>query len=200
MRQRVSLVVGAFVVAALVAGCQDDTPALPPPPPVGETSSVSGSDAGSGAGLAPEASSGGADTGAAVSDASANFPTGPAVLVERGYEHPKDRVDSTGAYLPVNGKPTVVLVDAIWCPTCALTRPIFHRIRHEYQDDINLVVLDFDLREDAELARSLGAWAHPAWAVVAPDSDEVLERRFGPLNEPNLRAFLDAVRTAHAGS
>ncbi len=43
-----------------------------------------------------------------------DFATGPAVLIAAGYEPPKDRVDSTGAYLPVNGLPTVVFVDAIW--------------------------------------------------------------------------------------
>ena len=42
------------------------------------------------------------------------FPTGPAVLVAADYQYPGDRVDSTGAYLPANGKPTLVFVDAIW--------------------------------------------------------------------------------------
>jgi hypothetical protein len=42
------------------------------------------------------------------------FPTGPAVTVPVGYEPPSDRVDSTGAHLPANGKPTLVWVDAIW--------------------------------------------------------------------------------------
>lgn len=42
------------------------------------------------------------------------FPTGPAVAVAAGYAHPEDHVPSTGAYLPVNGQPTVVFVDAIW--------------------------------------------------------------------------------------
>ena len=42
------------------------------------------------------------------------FPTGPAVLVVANYEPPPDRVDSTGAFLPANGKPTLVFVDAIW--------------------------------------------------------------------------------------
>ena len=48
----------------------------------------------------------------AVSDG--GFPTGPAVLVPAGYQFPGDRVDSTGAYVPTNGKPTLVFVDAIW--------------------------------------------------------------------------------------
>ncbi len=42
------------------------------------------------------------------------FPTGPAVLVAADYQPPEDRVASTGAYLPSNGKPTLVFVDAIW--------------------------------------------------------------------------------------
>ena len=43
-----------------------------------------------------------------------DFATGPAVLVAADYQYPGDRVDSTGAYLPANGKPTLVFVDAIW--------------------------------------------------------------------------------------
>jgi hypothetical protein len=42
------------------------------------------------------------------------FPTGPAVLVAPDHDPPDDRVDSTGAYLPVNGKPTLVYLEAIW--------------------------------------------------------------------------------------
>ncbi len=43
-----------------------------------------------------------------------DFPTGPAVTVAADYAYPQDRVASTGAYLPANGRPTVVYVDAIW--------------------------------------------------------------------------------------
>ncbi len=43
-----------------------------------------------------------------------DFPSGPAVLVAADYAPPEDRVASTGAYLPSNGKPTLVFVDAIW--------------------------------------------------------------------------------------
>ena len=42
------------------------------------------------------------------------FPIGPAVLVAAEYQPPEDHVASTGAYLPSNGKPTLVFVDAIW--------------------------------------------------------------------------------------
>jgi hypothetical protein len=36
------------------------------------------------------------------------------VTVAGNYEPPEDHVPSTGAYLPANGKPTLVFVDAIW--------------------------------------------------------------------------------------
>ena len=55
-----------------------------------------------------------ADSGAAPEAVSYAFPTGEAVLVPVGYEHPGDHVDNTGAFLPTNGKPTLVFVDAIW--------------------------------------------------------------------------------------
>ena len=55
-----------------------------------------------------------AGSSAPTTAADGGFPTGPAVLVPDGYQFPGDRVDSTGAYLPVNGKPTLVFVDAIW--------------------------------------------------------------------------------------
>ena len=69
------------------------------------------------------ACSGGDDGGSAAPTATSaaaaaapgdDFPTGPAVLVAADYQPPGNRVDSTGAYLPANGKPTFVFFDAIW--------------------------------------------------------------------------------------
>jgi hypothetical protein len=42
------------------------------------------------------------------------FPTGPVSVVTVAFNPPRDHVASTGAYLPVNGKPTLVFVDSIW--------------------------------------------------------------------------------------
>lgn len=72
-----------------------------------------------------------------------------------------------------------------------------HGLRAEYQDRVNFVILDYDLRDDTELARALGVRAHPAFAVVAADSDEVVERLFGPLTEETLRQVLE--RAANLG-
>ena len=66
-----------------------------------------GDDGGSAAPAAPPAPTAAAAPGDA-------FPTGPAVLVAADYQPPGNRVDSTGAYLPANGKPTFVFFDAIW--------------------------------------------------------------------------------------
>ncbi|MCY3656423.1 MAG: hypothetical protein OXG95_07405 [Chloroflexi bacterium] len=46
--------------------------------------------------------------------ASQGLPNGPAVTVAAGYTSPEDHVPSTGAWLPDNGQPTLVFVDAIW--------------------------------------------------------------------------------------
>lgn len=51
---------------------------------------------------------------AAPTEVARNFEAGPAVLVPVGYEPPTDRVDSTGAYIPVNDQPTLVFLEAIW--------------------------------------------------------------------------------------
>ncbi len=47
-------------------------------------------------------------------ETSFDFPIGPASVVPAGYRAPGDRVPSTGAFLPTNGRPTLVFVDAIW--------------------------------------------------------------------------------------
>ena len=71
-----------------------------------------------------------------------------------------------------------------------------HGLRPEYQERVNFVILDYDRTEDAELADRLGVLAHPAFAVVAPDSDEVSDRLYGPLGEEKLREVLDGVIAA----
>ena len=87
IQRALGIVCAILAGAALIAACSDGDEGAPAP-------SAASSD--------PTAA---ADGG---------FPTGPAVLVPAGYQPPGDRVDSTGAYVPANGKPTLVFVDAIW--------------------------------------------------------------------------------------
>ena len=61
--------------------------------------------------------SGGPTPGAPAASATGgtdDFPTGPVVSIPAGFQPSQDHVDRTGAYLPANGKPTLVYVDAIW--------------------------------------------------------------------------------------
>jgi hypothetical protein len=62
---------------------------------------------------ATEETGGSPAAGEADSTGAFAFPTGRAVTVPAGYEPPTDRVDSTGGYLPVNGKPTLVFAESI---------------------------------------------------------------------------------------
>ena len=66
-----------------------------------------------------------------------------------------------------------------------------HGLRNEYQDRVNFVILDYDDPADLALARDLGVGRHPAYGFVAPDSNEVVSRSFGPQPEPALRTLLD---------
>lgn len=67
--------------------------------------------------LAALACSGGGSDSTRVAErvgSSSGIPTGPAVAVPNGYASPGDHVPSTGAWVPDNGQPTLVFVDAIW--------------------------------------------------------------------------------------
>ncbi|MXW24376.1 MAG: hypothetical protein F4X80_08185 [Chloroflexi bacterium] len=72
-----------------------------------------------------------------------------------------------------------------------------HGLRNEYQDRVNFVILDFDIREDRALAERLGINAHPAYATVGPAADEVVTRFFGPTPERKLREVLDELIASH---
>jgi hypothetical protein len=72
-----------------------------------------------------------------------------------------------------------------------MARPVVHGLRAEYQDRVNFVILDYDGDEDHAFARDLELARHPAYGLVAPDSDEVVARVFGPQTEGSLRNLLD---------
>lgn len=74
-----------------------------------------------------------------------------------------------------------------------------HGLRPEYQDRVNFVVLDYDRDDDLDLAKRLNAARHPAYAIVAPDSDEVDAVKFGPLTERSLRKVLEGIVAQFGG-
>ena len=80
-----------------------------------------------------------------------------------------------------------------------MARPVVHGLRAEYQDRVNFVILDYDIGDDLALARDLGVARHPAYGLVAPDSDEVTARLFGPQAEDALRGALDGLIADRGG-
>jgi hypothetical protein len=80
-----------------------------------------------------------------------------------------------------------------------MARPVVHGLRNEYQDRVNFVILDYDEGDELGLARDLGVAQHPAYALVAPDSDDVVSRVFGPQRENDLRSLLDGLIARFAG-
>ena len=72
-----------------------------------------------------------------------------------------------------------------------MARPVVHGLRAEYQDRLNVVILDYDIAEDLDLASELGVARHPAYALVEADSDEVVATIFGPQPNDALRNILD---------
>jgi hypothetical protein len=105
-RARATVVLAALV--ALIAAACAGGDALPPAAEV-DADASSAAPASS-----PAADSGAPSPAQEPSNVERDFPTGPAVTVPVGYEPPRDHVPSTGAYLPANGRPTLVYVDAIW--------------------------------------------------------------------------------------
>ena len=74
-----------------------------------------------------------------------------------------------------------------------------HGLRNEYQNRVNFVILDYDDPADLALASDLGVAQHPAYGLVAPDSNEVVSRIFGPQPEPALRNLLDDLIAGYGG-
>ena len=76
-----------------------------------------------------------------------------------------------------------------------MTRPVVHGLRPTYQDRVNFVILDYDIREQRELAAEMAAARHPAFAVVPPNGGpgDVTDLRFGPFTKAGLTELLDGV-------
>ena len=70
-----------------------------------------------------------------------------------------------------------------------------HGLRPEYQDEVNFVILDYDIKEQRAFAGEMGAALHPAFTVIPPNGgpQDATDRRFGPQNTEHLRELLDGL-------
>lgn len=74
-----------------------------------------------------------------------------------------------------------------------------HGLREQYQDSINFVILDWDIREESDLAEELGVRRHPAFGLISPEG-EVVRRMFGPQQEAVLTEAIEDVIASTSGS
>lgn len=60
---------------------------------------------------------------------------------------------------------------------------------------MNFVILDYDIREQRELAAEMAAARHPAFVVVPPNGgpSDATDLHFGPFTRDGLRELLDGV-------
>ncbi len=70
-----------------------------------------------------------------------------------------------------------------------------HGLRPEYQDEVNFVILDYDINEQRAFAAEMAAARHPAFTVIPPNGrpEDATDRRFGPLNDEHMRELLDGL-------
>ncbi len=68
-----------------------------------------------------------------------------------------------------------------------------HGFRPDYQDEVNFVILDYDIKEQREFAAEMAAARHPAFTVIPPNGspDDATDRRFGPINNEHMQILLD---------
>ena len=74
-----------------------------------------------------------------------------------------------------------------------------NRLRLEFQDRVNFVILDWAKPADKRLAQDLGATYHPYFATLEPNSDEIVERLVGAPRSGDLRAMIENILEEHGG-
>ena len=74
-----------------------------------------------------------------------------------------------------------------------------NRLRIEFQDQVNFVILDWDIREEKAFGMGLGFDYHPNFATIAPNSDDVVDTLFAAPRSGELRTMIEALLAEHGG-
>ena len=86
------------------------------------------------------------------------------------------------------GKPILVEVHAVWCPTCARQRPIIAKLLAE-QDFAGLVVLRVDFDDQKDVVRRFDVPMQSALIVFHGTAER--GRSIGDTQEASIRALLE---------
>ena len=74
-----------------------------------------------------------------------------------------------------------------------------NRLRLEFQDRVNFVILDWRVSDDRAFARTLELDYHPNYASIEPNSDEVTERLLLEARRGELRAMIERLLAEYGG-
>ena len=74
-----------------------------------------------------------------------------------------------------------------------------NRLRLEFQDRVNFVILDWDISAQKDLGIDLGFDYHPNFATLEPNSDEPVERLFAAPRGDELRTMIEELLAEHGG-
>lgn len=74
-----------------------------------------------------------------------------------------------------------------------------NRLRLEFQDRVNFVILDWDIPAEKALGFDLGFDYHPNFATLEPNSDEVVGKLFAAPRGDELRNMIEEILAEHGG-
>ena len=64
---------------------------------------------------------------------------------------------------------------------------------------MNFVILDWTIRADRDLARTMDLTYHPNYAAIAPNSNEVVGALYAEPRRGQLRTMIEALLAEHGG-
>ncbi|MBD5356630.1 MAG: thioredoxin family protein [Bacteroides sp.] len=83
------------------------------------------------------------------------------------------------------GHPMLADFSAEWCPPCRQMKPIFRKLKNEYEGKIDLVTIDVD--KNPELAERYNVTSIPTFVYISPSGKE-LYRNVGLQTEVIIRS------------
>ncbi|MFW5739460.1 MAG: thioredoxin family protein [Myxococcota bacterium] len=96
---------------------------------------------------------------------------------------------ASAAHRPPAPRPMLVEITRDFCLPCQVMAPAVAELRQQYQNEIDVVVVNVDRAQNHELGRFFQARTVPALVFVAP-SGEIVARRQGVTAKKEMEATL----------
>ena len=74
-----------------------------------------------------------------------------------------------------------------------------NRLRLEFQNRVNFVILDWTIRDDRDFARTMDLTYHPNYAAIAPNSNEVVKPLYAEPRPGELRTMIEELLEEYGG-